>query len=158
MDTKARLISIVAISFFIGLISIVYLIPQFMYSFIFHSYKNFRHLFMSYNFYIFLDLFVLVIILFLYLYYLIRPIKTLNGKKSLTIIEMVLGGILVIFPLIGIGVLSSSFLSIYLEGFFLFYLIGLLFYCFFLIPGTILFIHGWHLLKNHNTQSSNTDR
>lgn len=154
MDTKARIISIVVISFFIGLIIIAFLIPLFMYSFIFHSYKNFRHLFMSYNFYIFLDLFVLVIILFLYLYYLIRPIKTLNGKKTLTIIEMILGGILVIFPLIGIGVLSSSFLSIYLEGFFLFYLVGLLFYCFLLIPGTILFIHGWHLRKNLRIEGS----
>jgi len=148
MDTKARIISIVVISFFIGLISIVYLIPLFMYSFIFHSYKNFRHLFMSYNFYIFLDLFVSVIILFLYLYYLIRPVKTLNGKKTLTIIEMILGGIIVIFPLIGIGVLSSSFLWMYLDGFFIFYLMGLFVYCFFLIPGILFFIHGWHLRKN----------
>jgi len=149
MDIKERNRIIGVITFFIGLIIIVFLIP------IFISFSNFslsyvlRYLFISYSGYLYLDLLVLAITLFFYSFFMLRTIKTLKGRKNLAIVAMSVGVVLVVFPLIGIGFLLPGFLYFLLDGFmyinFMFALIPLLAL---LIPGIVLFIHGWYMRKN----------
>jgi len=143
MDIKERIVSVLVISFFIVSILIV-LINRGI------RYNNFLDLFnLGFSGYILLEYFVLINVLCLILYFLLRPIKTLRGKRNLTTAAIIFGGILILFPLIGIGIFTyKDFLEMYLDGFLLFYLAGLFFYCVLLIPGVILFIFGWYWRKN----------
>jgi hypothetical protein len=139
MDIEERIISIVGISIIIAIILTGYLIPVSIY-----SYNNAFNLFRLKNGALFWDLFILVIVLFLSMYFIIRPIKTLDKKKNLTIVGMIFGAILVVLPLIIIGMsFFYSFLWMYLDGFLLLFLLGLFFYLLLLIPGVILFGFGW---------------
>ena len=98
--------------------------------------------------YLSFDLDVLAITLFLYTYFIIIPIKTLKGKKILTIVTMIFGGVLVVLPLIGICILLPQFFPCYLDGFFFNFLMVLIPHLVLLILGIILFIHGWYMRKN----------
>ena len=148
MDIKERNRIIGVITFFIGLIIIVFLIP------IFISFSDFslsyvlRYLFIGYSGYLYLDLLVLAITLFFYSFFMLRPIKTLKGRKNLAIVAMSVGVVLVVFPLIGIGFLLPGFLYFLLDGFILFFMMALIPLLALLIPGIVLFIHGWYIRKN----------
>jgi len=78
----------------------------------------------------------------------LRPVKTLKARKTLAIGVMSLGGILLVFPLIGIGLMLSGLLYVLLEGFLVFWLVGLVPLLVALIPGVLLFKHGLYLRKN----------
>ena len=148
MDIKERNRIIGVITFFIGLIIIVFLIP------IFISFSDFslsyvlRYLFIGYSGYLYLDLLVLAITLFFYSFFMLRPIKTLKGRKNLAIVAMSVGVVLVVFPLIGIGFLLPGFFYFLLDGFILFFMMALIPLLALLIPGIVLFIHGWYIRKN----------
>jgi len=113
-----------------------------------YPYRNLIQFLIDIQWYLFLDLFVLAITLFLYAYFIIKPIKTLKGKKKLVIVARIFGGVLVVFPLIGIVIWSSSFMASYLEGFLALHIIGMLFYLLFLIPGIIFFLYARGLREN----------
>lgn len=145
MDIKERNITIGVVTFFIGLIIIISVVPLLISYISYHSHRNIFIFSQSYSYF---DLIILAITLFLFSYFIIRPIKTLKGKKILTIVTMTFGGVLVVFPLIGLGFLLPNFLDCYLEGPFIYFMIEVIFLLVLLIPGIILFIHGWYLRKN----------
>ncbi len=131
-------------SFFIGLAIVIYLIP------VFFTYPSYRfNVFLNSFFYIDLELLFLAITLFFFSYFMLRPVKTLKGRKILFIGVMSFGGVLLVFPLIGIGLILFDFFYFFQEGFLLFLLlITLIFLLAMLIPGVLLIIYGWYLRKN----------
>ncbi len=100
---------------------------------------------------LYLEEFILMITLFLCIYFIVKPRKTLKGKKNLTKIDLIFGGVIIFFSIIGIGFL--------LHGFPIWYDLGSLSYvssiimeiiiplllCF--ILGIILLIHRYYLRK-----------
>jgi len=79
----------------------------------------------------------------------LRPVKTLKARKILAVGVMSFGGVLLVFPLIGIGLMLPSLPYILSEGgFIVFWLMGMAPLLAILIPGVILVIHGWYLRKN----------
>ena len=145
MDIKERNIIIGVVTFFIGFITIISIVPLLI-SFI--SYNSHRNIFINYQSYFYLDLAVLAITLFLFSYFIIKPIETLKGKKILTLVTMIFGGVLVVFPLIGLGFLLPNFSDCYFEGPFIYFIIVVILFLVLLIPGIILLNHGWYLRKN----------
>ncbi len=147
MDKKERNRIMGVVTFFIGFIIIIIELP---FLFNFSSYSLLLGLFLGDNNCFFLALFVLAITLFLYAYFMIRPIKSLRGKKNLGIVAMIFGGVLVILPLIGIAIVFlPDSLESYIPFFFLHNILGgVIPYLGLLIPGIILFIHGWYMRKN----------
>ena len=142
MDIRERNRLIAVTSFFIGLIMIIYLIPQF----ILYSRYNLSHVFLNPYFYMFIHLLFLAIALFFYSYFMLRPVKTLKARKILAIGVMIFGGVLLVFPLIGIGLMLLSLPDTLVGGFLiLLWWIGLTPILAVLIPGVLLFYHGWYL-------------
>ncbi|MFX0043200.1 MAG: hypothetical protein ACFE8L_09830 [Candidatus Hodarchaeota archaeon] len=135
MEIKERNAIIGVILFIVGLILIIYLIPMYLFSF----FTPFE-IFLSPYGYLCLDIFVLLILLLLFGYFMIKPINTLRGQKNLAISAMVLGGILIVLPLIGM-VLTFFILIRYSFR----YMIVLIPFLLVLIPGITLYIHGWFL-------------
>lgn len=88
-----------------------------------------------------MDLFVLLFTLFLYGCFMIKPMNTLSGKKNLATGTLILGGILVVLPII--GMVYTSFI---LFGYSFYYILSLIPYLVLLIPGVALFMHGWFLI------------
>jgi hypothetical protein len=79
----------------------------------------------------------------------LRPVKTLKARKLLAIGVMSFGGVLLVFPLIGIGIMLPGLPYVLSEGFFIvFWLMGLVPLLVVLIPGVLFFMHGWYLRKN----------
>ena len=144
MDIKESNRIIGVVTFLIGLIIIISAIPILI-GFI--SYNSHRNIFINFQSYIYFDLVVLAITLFLFSYFIIKPITTFKGKKILTLITMIFGGVLVVFPLIGLGFLLPNFSDCYFEGPFIYFIIIVISFLVLLIPGIILFIHGWYLRK-----------
>jgi len=100
--------------------------------------------FMDYRGYKYSYFCVLAITFFLIPYFIIRPIRTIKGRRKLTIAEMVFGGIFVVFILFGIGFITyNDFIRLYLDGFLGFYLIDVGLNSVLFLPGVILLIHGW---------------
>ena len=141
MEIKERNAIIGVILFIVGLILIIYLIPMYLFSFF-----SPLQIFLSPYGYLCLDIFVLLITLLFYGYFMIKPINTLRGQKNLAIGAMVLGGILVILPVIGI-VLTLFILIRYSFR----YMIALIPFLLVLIPGIILYMHGWFLKHKPRT-------
>ena len=134
-----RYIVIGVVSFFTGLLLINYLI-----SMVYFYFPYGLNAFTDYRGYKYSYLCVLAISFFLISYFIIRPIRTIKGRRKLTIAEMVFGGILVVFTLFGIGFITyNDFMRLYLDGFLSFYLIDVGLNSVLLLPGVILFIHGW---------------
>jgi hypothetical protein len=149
MDIKERNGIIGIVTFFIGLIIIISITPYLIFQILWHNqHSSHQNMFTNPMNYLFFDLGFLAFTLFLYTYFIIIPIKTLKGKKILTIVTMIFGGVLVVIPLIGIGFLLPDFLDYYLDSFFIYFLMGLIPLLVLLIPGIILFIHGWYMRKN----------
>jgi len=150
MDIRERNRLIAVTSFFIGVIMIIYLIPQF----ILFSRYNLSQVFLNPYFYIFLHLLFLTITLFFYSYFMLRPVKTLKARKTLAIGVTCIGGVLLAFPLIGIGLMVPSLPYVLSEGgFIVFWLMGLIPLLAVLIPGILLFMHGWYLRKNLRSET-----
>ena len=147
MDIRERNRLIAVTSFFIGLIILMYIIPYLI------VYSRYYLFFLNPYFYMFLDLFCLAFTLFVYSYFMLRPVKTLKGRKYLTIGVMSFGGVLIVFPMIGICLSFSGLLYILSEGFLPLLLIGLTPLLVVLIPGVLLFMHGWHLRKNLRSET-----
>ena len=93
--------------------------------------------------YIHIDLIILAMTLFLYAYFLIKPVKTIRGKKNLGLGAIILGGILILFPAIAIGI---DFIFYFTYYFIIFYF--LIFDLLVLLPGVALFVHGWYIKRS----------
>ena len=144
IGNKIRILIILLVAFLASLVGIVlYLLFEYMYPFI----HNLLYVISSYTFLIFVDLIVAEVLLIIYLYHLIIPIKTLRGKTIMSIILMILGAVMIGFPLFIIIYLFSTIYVFILEGLFFFFFIGLLTYGFFLIPGLFLIYYGWQNRK-----------
>lgn len=146
MEIKERNSIIGIISFLGGIVLMMYIIP------ILVSFRSFPSIFITPYGFLFFDLFILANTLFLYGCFLIRPIRTLKGKEYLAKGTLIIGGILIILPLIGAGYqifvyLQYSWLSV------LFFLIEIIPFIILLIPGVALFIHGWFLHQKPRTEN-----
>ena len=149
MDIRERNRLIAVTSFFIGLIILMYTIPYL----IMYSRYNLSYVFLNSYFYLFLDLLFLAIALFFFSYFMLRPVKTLKVRKTLAKGAMSFGGVLLVFPLIGIGIMLPGLPYILSEGFLPLLLIGLTPLFVVLIPGVLLFMHGWYLRKNLRSET-----
>ena len=70
--------------------------------------------------------------------------KRIFKKNKKGWVTNLIGGILVVFILYGIGFITyNDFMRLYLDGFLSFYLIDVGLNSVLLLPGVILFIHGW---------------
>lgn len=127
------------ISFLIGLLLINYLITQF------HLYFPYGlNAFVDYRGYRYSYFCVLALTFFLIPYFIIRQIRTINGRRKLTVAEMICGGILVVFILFGIGFITyNDFVRLYLDDFLGFNFFEVCLNIVLLLPGVILLIHGW---------------
>lgn len=141
MEIKERNTIIGFTSFLGGIVIMMFVIP----------YLTSPLLFLSFYGIIIMDLFILANTLFLYGVFLIRPIKTLNGKENLAKGAMIIGGILIILPLIGMGYMIFMIMQVFM--FFLFYLIEIIPFILLLIPGVVLFIHGWFFYQKPRTDN-----
>lgn len=139
MEIKERNTIIGVVSFIVDLILIISLIPTFTSLFV--NPLNILYMFIYPYGYIILDLFVLLFTLFLYGCFMIKPMNTLSGKKNLATGTLILGGILVVLPII--GMVYTSFI---LFGYSFYYILSLIPYLVLLIPGVALFMHGWFLI------------
>ena len=135
------------ISFFIGLIIMIYLIP------VFFGYSSYNLSYVYPYFYLFLGLLFLAIALFLYSYFMIRPVSTLKGRKILVIGAMSFGLVLMVFPLIGIGIILSSLPDVSSISLLYLWFIILIPFIVLLITGIIFFMHGWYLRKNLRSET-----
>ncbi|MCJ7649409.1 MAG: hypothetical protein MUP85_12405 [Candidatus Lokiarchaeota archaeon] len=136
------------VSFVIGLVIIFYFIPLssfslFSYLFMFPNHYLIK-LFFDLRWYLFLDLLVLAITLFLYTFFIIKPIKTLKGRKNLVIVALIFGVVVVVSPLFGIVLMSFTLF----EGFLANFILGMFIYLLFLIPGIIYFKYANFLREN----------
>ena len=148
MDIRERNRLIAVTSFFIGLILIIYITLEMI------RYPRFESFYINPFFYLFLDLPFLAIALFFYSYFMLRPVKTLKARKILAIGVMSFGGVLLVFPLIGIGLMLLSLPDTLVGGFLiLLWWIGLTPILAVLIPGVLLFYHGWYLRKNLRSET-----
>jgi hypothetical protein len=95
--------------------------------------------------YLYLNIFIIAFTSFAYAYFMINPAKTQKGRNRLAKIVLVVGIVLLIFPVIGMFLeiyYSSAYFgfSFYILGFFVPYLIVM-------IPGFALTIHGYFWRK-----------
>ena len=150
MDVRERIKLIAVTSFFIGLIILFFIGLTII---IVYSHYNPSYFILNPYFYLYLELLFLVIAWFFYSYFMLRPVKTLKARKTFAIGVISFGGVLLVFPLIGIGLMFSGLLYYILEGFLIFFLIGLIPILVAFIPGALLFMHGWHLRKNLRSET-----
>lgn len=142
MKKRNRIITLVIL--FIGLILIIGVFPILLRTVRYYSfwYSGVGQACLS------LEVFVFMITFFLCIYFIIKPRKTLKGKKNLAKIELIFGGVIIYFPIIGIGFLLYGFPIWYSIGslsFFIMTILIPLLLCF--IPGIIIFIHRYYLQK-----------
>ena len=150
MDVRERIKLIVVTSFFIGLIVLLFIGLTII---IVYSHYNLSIVLPNPYFYLYLELLFLAITWFFSFYFNLRPVSTLKGRNNLAIGVMSFGGVLLVFPLIGIGLMLFGLPYIILEGFLIFWLIGLIPLLVGLIPGVPLFMHGWYLRKNLRSET-----
>jgi len=128
-----------------GVILIVSIIPMMIYLFEFPL-----NIFFNPISYLFLSLFVLDLTLFLYAYFMIYPVNTARKRSYLAIGAIIIGGIIVILPVIGYGyevIYRPLVLHLSIYFYFSFYRMPLLLGI--LLPvGAALTIHGFFLRKN----------
>lgn len=141
MEIKERNTIIGFTSFLGGIVIMMFVIP----------YLISPSLFLSFFGIIIMDLFILANTLFLFGVFLIKPIKTLKGKENLAQGTMIIGGVLIVLPLIGIGYMIFTILPIFM--FFWYYMIEIIPLILLLIPGIALFIHGWFLNQKPRTDN-----
>jgi hypothetical protein len=95
-----------------------------------------------------INLFVLVIALVMFIYFFIRSRNSLKRKKTLTLIELIFGGIICALSIVGIGFLLHGFSVWYglgsLPTIVITSVIPLLVVAF---PGVLFLIHRKHLKK-----------
>jgi len=145
MDIRVRNSIIGVISIIIGVILIISIIPMMM-----TLYNSPLNIFLNPIGYLFLSLFVLDLILFLYAYFMIYPAHTARKRRYLAIGAIIIGGILVVLPVIGYGyemIYKPMVFPLSIYYYFSFYhmplLLGIL-----LLVGAALTIHGFFLRKN----------
>lgn len=156
IGNKIRILIIFLVALLASLLGLVlYLIFEYMYPFM----HNLLYVISSFTFLIFVDLIGVELLLILFLYHLIMPIKTLKGKIIVSVIVMIVGAVIMGFPLFIIIYMFSTIYVFILEGFLFFFIIGLLTYCFFLIPGIVLIWYGWQhrklIMSKNNSHSIN---
>jgi len=144
MESREKNLIIGAITAVMGVILILYSM-----NIIIYMLYNPIFVFMTPSGYLYLTLFIIAIASFIYAYYMIKPVKTLKGKRGLAKIALVTGIVLILFPIIGMcleAFYSSAYFgfSFYIMGFFIPYLIVI-------IPGLALTIHGKFMLNETKT-------
>lgn len=137
---KERKIILVIISLMCGIFLLTLVLPRFI---AIVSYNVLLYFTSPFG-YLYLDLIVLAIPLFLYAYFMIRPMKTLRGKKILSLGEMIFGGILFLLALIAF-VLDMCLYGYTFSGGRIFYMS---LYLLVLLPGVPLFVHGWYIKRS----------
>lgn len=142
MDSKEENILIAVVSFFVGLILVFYLIPTFK------RHTRFPQFFLNPYFYFDLRLLFISITLFFYSYYMLRLVKSLKGRKILSIAAISFGGVSLVFSLIEFGLWIAGLIIIIFEGFLLLYWPSVIPLLAMLILGVLLIKHGWDLRKN----------
>jgi len=150
MDVRERIKLIVVTSFFIGLFVLFFIGLTII---IVYSHYNLSNILTNPYFYLYLELLFLAIAWFFSFYFKLRPVSTLKGRKTLAIGVMSFGGVLLVFPLIGIGLMVFGLPYILLEGFLIFWLPGLIPLLMALIPGVLFIMHGWYLRKNFRSET-----
>lgn len=157
LGKKPRILIILPIIILISLVGVVlFLLFEYLYPFMY----NLLYEMSSFPFLIFIDLIIAEIFLIIFIYHLINPIKTSKGKTILSVFEMILGAVMTMFPLFFISLMFPTFYAYFLEGFLFVAILGLLIYCFFLIPGVFLIWYGWQyrkLIINENSSHSKND-
>ena len=148
MDVKERNRLIAVTSLIIGLVILMYIIPYLIVQ------PHYYRFFSDPYFYMFIGLLFLAIALFFYSYFMLRPVKTLKGRKYLAIGVISFGGVLIAFPLIGISFVLFGLLYVLSEGFLPLLLMGLIPLLVVLIPGVLLFMHGWYMRKNLRSETN----
>jgi MFS family permease len=151
MDVKKRNRIIGIFVFFLALIIVLTVVPIFI--------KLSSHYY-TILFYavglgcLYLNIFVLIVALFIVIYYIIRSRKSLKRKKTLSIIEMIFGCVIIVLSLIGIGFLLHGFLDWVVLGSLPTILITLVIPLLVLaIPGILLLVHARYIrnvLKSEN--------
>ena len=150
MDVREKIKLIAVTSFFIVLFILFFIGLTII---IVYSGYNLSYVLPNPYFYLYLELLFLVIAGFFSSYFQLRPVKTLKARKKFAIKVMSFGGIILIFPLIGIGFMLLSLPYILSEGFLILFLFGLIPLLVALIPGVLLVIHGWYKRKNLRSES-----
>jgi len=97
--------------------------------------------------YLFIDLLILAIPLFFYAHFLLKPMKTLRGKKILARGAMIFGGILIFFLIVGIG-FELNYRFFYGYDFSVIDSLNIALCFVILMPSIILLIQGWLLRKS----------
>ncbi|MFX1389507.1 MAG: hypothetical protein ACFE9Z_05525 [Promethearchaeota archaeon] len=144
MEIRERNVIIGVISFIIGLILIMTLIPSFISFFYFSS-----NIFLNPFTYIMFDILTLAVTLFFYAYFIIRPVRTPKGRENLAVAAMSFGVLLIMLPLISIG--FEIFTASYYYGFPFYALVMMIPYLLLIIPGVALLIHGYYMQKPPRT-------
>ena len=118
MDIRERIKLIAVTSFFIGLIVLFFIGLTII---IVYSHYNLSYVLPNPYLYLYLELLFLAIAWFFSFYFKLRPVSTLKGRKNLAIGVMSVGGVLLVFPLIIIGMMLFGLPYIILEGFLIFW-------------------------------------
>jgi hypothetical protein len=144
MEVRERNVIIGVISFIIGLILIMTLVPALI-SFSYFPYN----IFLNPLSYIIFDLFALAVTMFLYAFFMIRPVRTSRGRENLAVAAMSFGVILIMLPLISAG--FEIFTASYYYGFPFYAFAMMIPYLLLIIPGVALLIHGYYMQKPPRT-------
>lgn len=144
MHVREKIKLIVVTSFFIGFVVLFFIGLT---TIIHYSHYNLSNFIFNSYFYLYLQLLFLAIACYFYSYFKLRPVDTLKGRKTLAIGVMRFGVILLVFPLIGIGLMLLGLPYILSEGFLIYFMVGLSPLLMALIPGILFFNHGWNLRK-----------
>ena len=137
---KAKKVIFIIISMIFGVYILSLAIPTLLMTISF----NVLLIFISSYGYLLLDLIFIAITLFLSAFFLIKPIKTLEGRRKLTRLMIITGVILILLPLI---TLSFDIYYTYKYMFSLDLFFNLVLDQLLLMFGVIVFIHGWFSKK-----------
>lgn len=145
MDVKKRNRIIGIVAFFLTLIVVLTVLPIFVRL----SSHYYNILFYTVGLgCIDINIFVLFVAFFVVIYFIIRSRKSLKRRKTLAIIEMIFGYVIIVLSLIGIGFLLHGFLEWAVLGslpiIFITLVIPLLVLA---IPGILLLCHARHIRK-----------
>lgn len=144
MEKKLRVQLIVVNSFLIGVIGLILcLFTGDLYLYI----GDLLNFITSLIFLAYLDVIVAFLLLILYLYYLIRQLETSSYKNFIAVIEIVLGGIIIGFPMLDIIYIAANAYPLYLEGLITFVIYTILIYSLLFLPGVSLIVYGRLQLK-----------
>ena len=147
MKIKERDAIIGIMSFLVGVFLLSNIVLELIVNSQYFLSQAFIRLYGYYN----IDLFILAMILFFYAFFLLKPMKTLRGKKILTLGEMISGGILIFFLIVAIG-FELNYRSFYRYRFSVIDTLNFFLCIVILLPGMSLLIHGWVLRKSLNSE------